>query len=109
MEGVMSTPVETGTQWASEFQARFGAAPGAQTAEAEREKLIALCNELLADRERLRAELAAARAERDDFRQGILVLTRKEFPFSKEELLAQVSRGPSLRELVNELKKDAGM
>ncbi len=53
------------------FQAHFGSPPGSQDAKTEGEKWARLCDELLADRERLRAELESARLDKicKDFNQ----------------------------------------
>src|SRR4051812_4110981 len=106
----MSSPVETGMQWASEFQAKFGAAPGAQTAEAEREKLIALCNELLAERERLRAELARNEAQRKQLQKALLAYVDPNpavIEFDEEAALANVGRKPTMDDLIAELEGQA--
>src|ERR1700683_3169347 len=66
------------------FQAHFGAPPGSQDAKTECEKWERLCDELLAERERLRAELEKARLDKicKDFQPELQM----------EEIYAQVVR-----------------
>src|SRR5438105_2677488 len=102
----MSNPTETATPSISEFQAHFGTPPGAQDAAGECKKWAQLCAEVIADRDRLRAELAKTQAERDAYLKSVYHLMCKDYvcPYTKEELFAMaVYEGPTLRELIAEL------
>jgi hypothetical protein len=67
------------------------------------------CKELLAERERLRAELAEIKIERDLYRKALqTTLPVEEVAFTKEDILAQRGRQPSLYKLINDLEKDLG-
>src|SRR5688572_3912534 len=81
------------------FQAHFGAPPGSQDAKTECEKWQRLCDELLADRERLRAELEKARLDRicKDFKPQ----------FTMEEVYSQVDRETTIEQIITELEHAA--
>jgi hypothetical protein len=80
------------------FQARFGAPPNGQDAQADCEKWERLCGELLAERARLRGELEKARVEKicKDFKPE----------FTMEENYAQVDRDTSLEQIIADLKQE---
>ena len=80
----------------SMFQAQFGSPPGSQDAKNECEKWERLCNELLADRERLRAELERVRLDKicKDFKPV----------FTREEIYAQVDCETTIDQLITELE-----
>ena len=62
---------------------------------------------LIRERDQLRLELAKTAAQRDMYLKSCYALMRPELEavdFDKEELLKQVGHGPSLRELIEELK-----
>jgi hypothetical protein len=63
----MSTPTH-------EFQSHFGTAPGLPDPVAECKKWENLCGELLAERQKLRDDLANAETERDRYLQIALSL-----------------------------------
>ncbi len=79
------------------FQSQFGAPPGSSDAKAECEKWERLCGELLADCERLRAELEKERLDR----------MWKEFQpkLTMEEVYAQVDRETTLEQIIDELEQ----
>jgi hypothetical protein len=82
------------------FQTNFGLTPGSQDPKLECEKWQQLCNELLADRERLRAELEKARLDQicsDWERQPI---------GSMEEVLANVDRTTTLDEVIAGFRRE---
>src|SRR6476620_7157091 len=97
---IMSNPVESLVQPAHEFQTRFGAPPDVQKPEAEVERWMQMCKELLEERDRLRAE-------RDELRRAVLALTREEIPFTREEVFASIGQKPTIRELIEELEREA--
>lgn len=104
----MSNPLDVSSPFTHEYQTRFGAPPSAQATEAELARLVELCKEALAERDRLRAELADAVQERDEYRKTILAMLPPEpVEDTKEELFAQLGQGPSLRELIVELEQEA--
>ena len=95
----MSISMPTTQTPASLFQSQFGAPPGSQDLRADCERWERLCAELLAERERLRAELERARF--DEFcRSALPKLTR-------EELSCQVDRENSLDDIIAQLKEEA--
>ena len=68
-----------------------------------------LCKELVEERDRLRAELAETRQERDYFLDVVYDLTGKEFSFSKEEVFSQVAANKqSLGEFIHDLEGTRG-
>jgi hypothetical protein len=94
----MSSPIQSIPTPVGEFQAHFGAPPGTQDAKADCEKWERLCGELLAERERLRAELEKERLDRfcKDFKPTLTM----------EEVYAQVDRETSFEQLIAEFKKE---
>ncbi len=105
----MSNPVESSRAWEHEFQARFGTLPGATPHPGERAQLVEMCQELLAERERLRADLERVQAERDQYLKSLAGYMAKECPrfdLDQETLFAQVVQEPTLRELIDELERE---
>ena len=80
------------------FQAQYGAPPGSQDAKAECEKWQRLCDELLAERQRLRSELEKARLQQIFNEWGPIP--------SMEEVYAQVDRQTSLDEIIAQMKRE---
>ncbi len=78
------------------FQAHFGALPGSQDARAECERWERLCEQLLADRERLRAELEKARLDKicKDFKPNLTM----------EMVYSQVDRATTMDQIISELE-----
>ncbi len=65
--------------------------------------------ELLEERNRLAAELAQVRSERDSYLKTVHHFMRKELPaptYTKEELLACVGQDQPLAEFIADLKRD---
>lgn len=107
----MSNPLDVSPQLAQEYQARFGAPPGAQATEAELARCLKLCEEALAERERLRAELARALEDRDTYLKAVYAYLRREHEgadFDKDALAAEMAQGPSLQELIEEAERAGG-
>ena len=81
------------------FQAHFGIAPGSQDPKADCEKWQRLCDELLAERERLRAELEKARL--DEFCKGFVPT------LTMAEVYAQVDRETTIEQLIADIEREA--
>lgn len=96
----MSIPTQSTPTAAGVFQAHFGAPPGSQDAVADCEKWQRLCDELLAERARLRAELEKARLEQI-FREWDSLPIQ-----TMEEVYAQVDRSTTLEQLVAEMREE---
>ena len=65
------------------------------------------CKELLAEREKIRAELQQAKHERDLYRKALQVaLPVEDIPFLKEDVLGQRGKVPSLHQLISDLGKE---
>ena len=103
----MSNPSETFPTPISEFQAHFGAPPGALDAKAECEKWQRLCAELIVQRQRLREELAKAQADRDASVKAWLRLECENFesPYTREELFSFLDQRPTIQEVIEELER----
>ena len=101
----MSNIIQTNSTPGGEFQAHFGAPPGAQDPKAECEKWERLCAELLAERERLRASLAQARA---DHEKSVLAAMFAEFKptLTMAEVYAQVDRETSMDQIIADLQSE---
>ncbi len=65
-----------------------------------------LCAELTAERDQLRLQLAELQKNYDAVRKALIGLMHEDVEFDKEELLAQVGKGPSLREFIEELEAE---
>ena len=94
----MSNPIQTIPTASGAFQAHFGAPPGSQDAKAECEKWQRLCDDLLAERERLRAELEKRRLE-EFFKEPIPDRTM-------EDVYAQIDREASIDQIIADLKME---
>lgn len=67
------------------------------------------CKELLAERDRLRAELRDLGQERDLYRKALqAALPIEEANFSREEILAQRGNQVSLRHLLTDIERELG-
>jgi len=95
----MSISIPSNPTAVAVFQANYGTAPGSQDAKADGEKWERLCNELLVERERLRAELEKARL--DEFCKGFTL------DLTMEQVYAHVNRETSLEQIVAELERSA--
>jgi hypothetical protein len=107
----MASPVDASQTWTDEFQKRFGIAPGSQDERVELERWKQLCQELLAERDQLRVELARVQKNHDMYHEAFGALMKKElakYAFTKESLLAESAGQPSLQQLVAELERDEG-
>jgi hypothetical protein len=93
---IMSNTIHPNFTAMSIFQAYFGAPPGSQDSKIECENWQRLCDELLADRERLRAELEKARLDKicKDFKPT----------FTMEEVYSQVDRQTTIEQIIAELE-----
>jgi hypothetical protein len=67
-----------------------------------------LYRQVLAERDRLQAEVEALREERDLYRKSVCALTREEFTFEKASLLTHDPSKPALEELLKELEQARG-
>lgn len=96
----MSTVNTSNPNPANEFQGQFGTPPGSLDPKAECEKWQQLCGKLLAERERLRAELDKARVEK------IIAEWNLEPVGTMDEVYATVVRDQTIDELIAELENE---
>jgi hypothetical protein len=101
----MSNTVQPNSTAVGVFQAQFGAPPGSQDAKAECEKWQRLCDELLADRERLRADRERLRAEVERRRLDEMCKHYK-LNLTMEQVYAQVDRESSIEQVIAELERE---
>ena len=96
----MSSPIENNPTAVSVFQAHFGTPPGSQDAKTECEKWEQLCEKLLMERERLRAELEKERVDRmcKDFKPELTM----------EQVYAQVDRETTIEQIIADLEREVG-
>ena len=94
----MSIPIQPVPTAVSVFQAHFGAPPGGQDAKKECQNWQRLCDELLAERARLRAELEQRRLQE--------ILSKPMPDLTMEEVYAQVDHTTSLDEMIADMKKE---
>lgn len=101
----MSTSIQQPATPFGEFQAHFGTAPGTQDAKAECERWQRLCAELLAERDRLRTELAKEQAAHE---RTVLAMMRDEVDpnLTREEIYASIDRETSFEQLIEELRAE---
>ncbi|MBI2807706.1 MAG: hypothetical protein HYX68_22220 [Planctomycetes bacterium] len=94
----MSSSMQSTPSPVSVFQAQFGIPPGTQDPRAECAHWERLCAELLAEQQRLRAELDRARLEK---------IIAEETPVaSMKEIYAQVDRSTSIQEIIAEMERE---
>ncbi len=103
---VMSNPIHAIATPTGEFQAHFGGPPGTADVAAECKKWEKLCGELLAEREKLRAEMAQMRREYDACKKSLFHLAFKDdkFDYDREIAFAHLDDKPTLEELIAELE-----
>lgn len=65
------------------------------------------CAELIEERDQLRARLAQLEAERAADLKAMYALTQKEFAFTQEDILAQISKEPPLEQIIANLGNHA--
>jgi len=101
----MSNSIQHPVTPVGEFQAHFGATPGTLDAKAECEKWQRLCAELLAERDRLRAELAKEQAAHE---RTVLTMMRDEVDpnLTMEAIYASIDRETSFEQLIAELRAE---
>src|ERR1043165_7218970 len=102
MSSLNTNPTAIGT-----YQAQFGAPPGSQDAKAECEKWQRLCEELVAEREKLRVELAKAKAEQEKIALRMMFQEFISMPkLTMEEIYARVDRTTSLEQIIADLRRE---
>jgi hypothetical protein len=102
----MSNPTQSVPTPTAEFQAHFGGPPGSSDLAAECKKWENFCGELLAEREKLRGELAQMQREYEACRQALFHELCKNYKPDYDEKIgfAHLDDKPSLRELIAELE-----
>jgi predicted nuclease with TOPRIM domain len=103
----MSDSVQSLRTPTAEFQAHFGGLPGSSDLAAECKKWENLCGDLLAERQKLREELAQMQREYDACRKTLFHLKCKDYTppeITDKEALAYVDLRPSIHELIAELR-----
>lgn len=92
---------------ASEFQAQFGGPPSTSDLAAQCKQWEKLCAQLLAEKEKLREELAQIRWEYDACRQTLFHLKCKDYKPDFDEAVgfAHLDDKPTVQEIIEELKK----
>lgn len=90
----------------AEFEARFQQPPAAKIDEKELTRWQEMCRDVIEERDRLRAELEATKAERDDYRKALLKrFAQEDFSFTREEVTASRGQRPTLDEFLDELER----
>lgn len=104
----MSNLMPTTTSATGEFQAHFGGPPGSSDLVAECKKWENLCADLLAQRQKLREELAKAQAERDRYEKALMRTECENYvcPYTKEELFANAIYDPTIPDLLTETEAE---
>lgn len=104
----MSDAVVPNVTPAGEFQAHFGGPPSTSDPAAECKQWEKLCADLLAERQKLREELAQMRWEYDACRKTLFHLKCKDYTppptITNEEALAYVDEKPTIQEFIAELQ-----
>jgi hypothetical protein len=96
MEQTMSSSILPHVAASAVFQAHYSALPGSQDPRSECEKWQRLCDQLLAERERLRSELEKARLH---------TFCKDYQPQSMEMVYSQVDRETTLEQIIGELEQ----
>lgn len=105
----MSTPMQTPPSARGELQSHFGTPPGSPDLAAECKRWENLCAELLAEREKLRAELALAERQVELNWEARFHEWAKDYEpdFTAEdvaEAMARIHEKPTLRDIIAELE-----
>ena len=102
----MSNPIQSLPTPTGEFQTQFGGPPGFSDAGAECKKWEKLCGDLLAEREKLRLELAKKHGECELYRKSLFHLKCKDYKPDVDEAIgfAHLDDNPSVLELITELE-----
>jgi hypothetical protein len=105
----MSSPVDAAQSWVNEYQARFGTVPAMHDAKSELENCVQMCQDLIGERDRLRAQLAQVEAERDQYRRSLSAMLAKDYrglALDKETVFAQMVKKPTLAEVIADLERE---
>lgn len=106
----MSNPIPMIPTPTAEFQAHFGGPPGSSDLAADCKKWEKLCGDLLAERERLRAELVHTKKEYEVCRKSLYhVVFKNDSPdFDLAVAMSHVDDKPTLEELIAQLEHAPG-
>jgi hypothetical protein len=106
----MSNPIQSMPTPTGEFQAHFGGPPGSSDLVADCKKWEKLCGELLAEREKMRADAAKMRREFDLCKKSLYHVVFKDAKndFDLEVALAHLNDKPTLEELIAQLEQAPG-
>ena len=105
----MSNPIQSVPTPTGEFQAHFGGPPGSADLAADCKKWENLCGELLAEREKLRADLAELQRMYDACSKTLFRLKCKDYKFeldqrAQDDALAHIDDKPTVAEIIAELQ-----
>ena len=103
----MSTPIRSMPTPTGEYQTHFGSPPGSSSLAADCKNWENLCGKLLAEREKLRAELAQMRREYDACRKTLFHFQCRDYTppdFDREQAFAHIDDKPTVEELIAELQ-----
>jgi len=90
---------------AGEFESRFGnTAEHSEKTETVEKPWEQICKELTEERDRLRAEVARLRTERDQYLRSLYALIPSEFNFDEQELVALEQNGLTLDQILEDFK-----
>jgi hypothetical protein len=111
-EGIMSNPIQNIPTPTGEFQAYFGGPPSSDLA-AECKKWETLCGELLAEREKLRGQLAQVSTEYEACKKSLFHIHCKDYQpaFTKADVadaLTKANEKPTVRDIIDELTNAQG-
>jgi hypothetical protein len=106
----MSNPIHSMPTPSGEFATHFGAPPGSSDTAADCKNWEKLCGELLAEREKLRAELTKLHHECKSYKRSLIHLMSKDFDpsFDKELAFAHADDKPTIQEIIAELEQAPG-
>jgi len=79
-----------------------------QQLEAERQQWKQVCKEVTEERDRLRAEVAKLRSERDQYLKSLYALIPSQFTFDEQELLTLEQNGLTLDQIMEQLPTARG-
>jgi hypothetical protein len=85
-----------------------GDRPDSQHCQTQGQAGIETSESLVAERDRLLQEVALLRAERDLYLESLYVLTREDFTYDKQAILANLNSGQTLEQLLEELEAVKG-
>jgi hypothetical protein len=107
LEAIVPAPASNLSSFERERGVRIGPRNGVAFSEEERQRWESWCQELIAEREALRAELARLKDDRQ--RDTGEPLPAPSYDFTEQELFAAIAGQPSMTDFLHDLRRREGL